>query len=66
MIELASSRALVQDTAEWLMAQALTDADLEAVVRGCCDRVHAAGLPIARVQLSLSMLHPLYRAIGFT
>jgi adenylate cyclase len=62
----AASRTLVERAAEWLMAQALKDADLEAVVRGCCERLHAAGVPIARVQLSFSMLHPLYRAVGFT
>jgi adenylate cyclase len=62
----AASRALVDRAADWLMAQALKDADLETVVRGCCERLHAAGVPIARAQLSFSMLHPLYRAIGFT
>ncbi len=62
----AASRALVERVAEWLMAQALKDADLETVVRGCCERLHAAGVPIARVQLSFSMLHPLYRAVGYT
>ena len=62
----AASRALVERAAEWLMAQALNDTDLEAVVRGCCERLHAAGVPIARVQCSFSMLHPLYRGIGYT
>ena len=62
----AASRALVERAAEWLMAQALKDIDLEAVVRGCCERLHAAGVPIARVHFSFSMLHPLYRAVGFT
>jgi len=62
----AASRPLVDRAAQWLMAQALDDADLEAVVRGCCERLHGAGVPIARVQLSFSMLHPLYRGIGYT
>ena len=62
----AASRALIERAADWLMAQALKDADLEAIVRGCCERLHGAGLPIARVQLSFSMLHPLYRGIGYT
>ena len=62
----AASRALVERAAEWLMAQALRDADLETVVRGACERLHAAGVPIARVQLSFSMLHPLYRGVGYT
>lgn len=62
----AASRALVERAADWLMAQALQDSDLETVVRGCCERLHAAGVPIARVQLSFSMLHPLYTAVGYT
>jgi len=62
----AASRVLVDRAAEWLMAQALKDADLEAVVRGCCERLHAAGVPIARVHFTFSMLHPLYRAVGYT
>ncbi len=62
----AASRALVDRAADWLMAQALKDADLETVVRGACERLHAAGVPIARVHFSFSMLHPLYRAVGYT
>lgn len=62
----AASRALVERAADWLMAEALKDAELESIVRGCCERLHAAGVPIARVQLSFSMLHPLYQAVGYT
>jgi adenylate cyclase len=36
------------------------------MVRGFCERLAAAGMPIARVHLSFSMLHPLYDALGFT
>jgi adenylate cyclase len=61
-----ASRALVERTANWLMAQALNDADLKDIVRGCCERLHGAGVPIARVQFSFSMLHPLYHGIGYT
>ncbi|HUN51155.1 MAG TPA: adenylate/guanylate cyclase domain-containing protein, partial [Candidatus Sulfotelmatobacter sp.] len=62
----AASRALVERAAEWLMAQALRDADLKEIARGCCERLHGAGVPITRVQFSFSMLHPLYRAVGYT
>jgi hypothetical protein len=61
-----ASQALVERTAHWLMAQALNDADVKGIVRGCCERLHGAGVPIARVQFSFSMLHPLYRGIGYT
>jgi adenylate cyclase len=62
----AASRALVERTAEWLMAQALKDADLKDIVRGCCERLHGAGVPIARVQFTFTLLHPLYRGVGYT
>jgi adenylate cyclase len=62
----AASYALVERAVEWLMAQALNDTDLRDIVRGGCERLHAAGVPIARVQLSFSVLHPLYRGVGYT
>jgi adenylate cyclase len=62
----AASRALVDRAADWLMAQALRDAEIEAVVRGSCERLHGAGVPLARVQFSFSVLHPLYRGVGYT
>src|SRR5271165_7157195 len=62
----AASRVLVERAAEWLMAQALKETDLKDIARGCCERLHGAGVPIARVQFSFSMLHPLYRAVGYT
>ncbi|MFO0995277.1 MAG: adenylate/guanylate cyclase domain-containing protein [Alphaproteobacteria bacterium] len=61
----AVSRILVNKAAEWLMEESLADADLETIVRGCCERLHGAGLPLARVQFSFSVLHPLYRAVGY-
>src|SRR5438105_11186615 len=60
------SMTLIEKVAHWLTETALSGADLETVVRGFCYRLAAAGLPLARVHLSFSMLHPLYRAMGFT
>lgn len=62
----STSSILVDRLADWLMTQALEDTDLETIVRGCCDRLAAAGLPLARANFSFSVLHPLYRAMGFT
>lgn len=60
------STVLVDDVGDWLMRSALAGADLESLVRGFCERLAAAGLPLARIHLSFSVLHPLYRAAGFT
>jgi len=60
------STILLDKVADWLTHSSLAGDNLETIVRGFCERVAAAGLPIARVNLSFSMLHPLYDALGFT
>lgn len=61
-----TSAVLIERVADWLRRQALQENELEAIVRDCCERLYAAGMPIARVQFSFSVLHPLYRAMGYT
>jgi adenylate cyclase len=60
------STILMDKVADWLTKSSLDGDDLETMVRGFCERLAAAGLPIARVHLTFSMLHPLYDALGFT
>lgn len=60
------SEILLDQVADWLTRSSLAGDDLETMVRGFCERLAAAGLPLARVHLSFSMLHPLYDALGFT
>ncbi len=60
------SRILIDRVSAWLKTTALKGADLESLVRGFCERLAAAGVPLVRVHLSFSMLHPLYDALGFT
>jgi adenylate cyclase len=60
------SDIFLDKVAEWLTQSALTGENLETIVRGFCERIAASGLPIARVHLTFSMLHPLYDALGFT
>ena len=60
------SDIFLDKVAEWLMQSSLAGGNLEDLVRGFCERIAASGLPIARVHLTFSMLHPLYDALGFT
>jgi len=60
------STILMDKVADWLTGSSLAGDDLETMVRGFCERLAAAGMPIARVHLTFSMLHPLYDALGFT
>lgn len=60
------SSIFMDKVADWLTRTALSGASLEQIVRGFCERIAAAGLPVIRVHLSFAMLHPLYDALGFT
>jgi len=60
------STILMDKVADWLTNSSLAGDDLETMVRGFCERLAAAGLPLARVHMTFSMLHPLYDALGFT
>ena len=60
------STILMDRVADWLTQSSLADDDLETMIRGFCERLAATGLPLARVHMTFSMLHPLYDALGFT
>lgn len=60
------STILLDQVADWLTQSSLAGNELEAMVTGFCERLAAAGLPLARAHLTFSMLHPLYTALGFT
>ena len=62
----AVSRTLINQVADWLIERALRETDLESVILGCCERLHAAGLPVVRGFFGFSVLHPLYSATGIT
>jgi adenylate cyclase len=66
MTPASTSVILLDKVSDWLMQTAIRGADLESVVNGFCERLAAAGVPLARIHLTFSMLHPLYRAMGFT
>ena len=51
---------LVNAVTDWLMQQALGQAEIEDIFDGCCQRLDAAGLPIARAMIFFRTLHPLY------
>ncbi|MFO1172605.1 MAG: adenylate/guanylate cyclase domain-containing protein [Hyphomicrobiaceae bacterium] len=58
--------AMLRELHDWLLEQALDDADLAPIVYGCCERLQAAGLPLIRGYFAFSVLHPLHSAIGIT
>lgn len=53
---------MIDTLANWLVDQALGSAPLEKIFEGTCERLYAAGIPIARSHVSFRVLHPLYEA----
>ena len=55
---------LVDGVASWLMSQALGEASVERIFEGCCVRMLAAGIPLARGFISFRTLHPLFASVS--
>ena len=47
------SSILLDKVADWLTQTSLAGENLETIVRGFCERIAAAGLPIARVRSTM-------------
>ena len=58
--------SLIDEVANWLMAQALEEVDFESMYAGCCERALAAGVPLWRGHIAFNVLHPLYSGMGMT
>ncbi|MEM7426018.1 MAG: adenylate/guanylate cyclase domain-containing protein [Pseudomonadota bacterium] len=61
-----TSAVLVDKAAHWLLEAALYDTDLAQMMTGCFERLAAAGVPISRAHMALTVLHPLYSAISIS
>jgi adenylate cyclase len=57
---------LVDAVADWLMTRALADTPMETLMRGCCERLAAAGIPLTRGHIGFRTLHPLFEAATVT
>ncbi len=57
-----TDRTLVTGINEWLVDQALSEADMVPMFEGLCKRMHAIGIPLGRARLTWPTLHPLFQA----
>jgi adenylate cyclase len=57
---------LIGTVENWLMTQTLGEPALEELFDGCCARLHAAGVPIARAYIACRILHPLFSVLALT
>ena len=60
----AASSVHIDGVADWLMSQALGEADVQDIVGGCCDRLLAAGIPLWRAFVSFRILHPKFASVS--
>ncbi len=54
--------SLVQGVSDWLIDRAFDDSDILEILRELCERLCALGIPLERVNLSWSTLHPMIEA----
>ena len=55
---------LIDRTADWLMSSALGETGVDAIFEGCCQRLHAAGVPLVRALTAFRTLHPLFAFVN--
>ncbi len=56
----------IESLNDWVINQGLGASDLTALIEGTCLRIEAVGLPLWRLHVSMSTLHPNYEAFGGT
>jgi len=59
----ATSDTLIDQVADWLIMSALDGADVETLFSGCCERLHAADIPLMRGSIGFNTLHPLFSGV---
>ena len=56
------SEADVSEISDWIIDSALVGIDADKLVKGFCERLNEAGVPVSRVSVACSYLHPMFRA----
>ena len=56
----AADDTLIDQVAEWFIMSALNGTNVETLLSGCCERLHAADNPLMRGFIGLNTLHLLF------
>ena len=51
---------IIDQVAEWLIMSALNGTNVETLFSGCCERLHAADIPLMRGSIGFNTLHLLF------
>ena len=54
----------IDGIADWLMSSALGRTGVDSIFEGCCQRLHAAGVPLVRAMTGFRTLHPLVASVN--
>ena len=55
---------LIDRIADWLISSALGRTGVDSIFEGCCQRLHAAGIPLVRALTAFRTLHPLFATVN--
>ena len=55
---------LIDRIADWLISSALGSHGVDSIFEGCCQRLHAAGVPLVRAMTAFRTLHPLFASVN--
>ena len=55
---------LIDRIADWLISSALGRNGVDSIFEGCCQRLHAAGVPLVRALTAFRTLHPLFSSVN--
>lgn len=56
----AADDTLIDQVAEWFNMSALNGTNVETLFSGCCERLHAADIPLMRGSIGFNTLHLLF------
>ena len=55
---------LIDRITDWLISSALGRTGVDSIFEGCCQRLHAAGVPLVRAMTAFRTLHPLFASVN--
>ncbi len=60
----AIEESKIAEISNWIIEVSLDGIDADKLVKGFCERVVEAGIPLNRAQIACSFLHPMFRAFS--
>ena len=52
------------EISDWIIEASLAGIEADRLVKGFCERLVSAGVPVSRAHVACSLLHPMFRAFS--